>query len=278
MISTAIIVFREVLEAALIVTILMAATQGILNRGRWIGGGVAAGVFGAVVVALFAGAIANSFDGMGQEIFNAGVLLVAVLMLAWHNIWMASHAKELTANLKQVGRKINEGTLPLYSLAVASSLAVLREGSEVVLFLYGISAGGSSNLDMLSGGILGLIIGVATGVLLYFGMLRIPAQWLFRGTSWLIILLACGLASSAAGYLSQAGILPSQIPLWNTDGLLSEKSAVGQAMHIVVGYESRPTAIQLTFYLTTLIVISSGMIWANRSKEGMVANIQSSNP
>ncbi|AJQ92440.1 FTR1 family iron permease [Gynuella sunshinyii] len=265
MISTAIIVFREVLEAALIITILMAATRGVLNRGRWISGGVAGGVIGAFVVALFMGAIANSFEGMGQEIFNAVILLTAVCMLAWHNIWMASHAKELTTNLKHVGHQINEGTLPLYSLAIASGLAVLREGSEVVLFLYGIAAGGSSNLEMLSGGIAGLFIGAITGALLYFGMLRIPPQWLFKTTSWLILLMACGLASSAAGYLSQAGVLPSQIPLWNSDGLLSEKSILGELLHILIGYESRPTALQLSFYLATLVVITSGMIWANRS-------------
>jgi len=95
-----VIVFREVLEAALVVTILLAATRGLLGRNRWIGSGVAAGVLGAVIVAYFAGNIAEAFAGIGQELFNAGVLFIAVLMLAWHNIWMSGHAREMVANLK----------------------------------------------------------------------------------------------------------------------------------------------------------------------------------
>ncbi|MFH4620328.1 FTR1 family iron permease [Vibrio furnissii] len=205
MLSSAIIVFREVLEAALIVTILMAATKGLPGRTRWIFGGVTAGLFGALIVAFSAGAIASTFEGMGQELFNAGILLTAVLMLAWHNIWMSKHARELVAHLKQVSSQINDGSLPLYFLSVATGLAVLREGSEVVLFLYGIAAGGDSGLSMLTGGALGVIAGVIAGSLLYFGLLRIPTRWLFRVTGWMILFLAAGLAASAAGYLMQAG-------------------------------------------------------------------------
>lgn len=274
MLSTAVIVFREVLEAALIVTILLAATKGLPGRAKWISGGMAAGLAGAVLVALFAGVIAGAFSGTGQELFNAGVLLTAVAMLAWHNIWMSSHAKELVAHLKNVSSRITDGTLPLYFLAVASGMAVLREGSEVVLFLYGIAAGGSSSFGMLTGGALGVVAGMAAGVMIYFGLLRIPTQWLFRVTGWLILLLASGLAASAAGYLSQAGILPSQAPLWDTSHILSERTAVGQLLHILVGYQARPTAIQLGFYLATLIAISLGMSMVTRSQRAgrMAAN------
>lgn len=266
MLSTAVIVFREVLEAALIVTILLAATKGLPGRVKWISGGLAAGLAGAVLVALFAGAISSAFSGAGQELFNAGVLLTAVAMLAWHNIWMSSHAKELVAHLKNVSSRITDGSLPLYFLAVATGMAVLREGSEVVLFLYGIAAGGSSGLGMLSGGLLGVAAGIAAGTLLYLGLLRIPTQWLFRVTGWLILLLASGLAASAAGYLSQAGVLPSQAPLWDTSNLLSERSVIGQLFHILVGYQARPTAMQLGFYLATLVLISLGMSRVARSQ------------
>jgi len=264
MLSSAIIVFREVLEAALIVTILMAATRGLPGRGRWIGSGLVAGLLGAFIVALFAGTISGAFQGAGQELLNAGILLTAVLMLAWHNIWMSRHARELVAHLKQVGGRITEGSLPAYFLTVATGLAVLREGAEVVLFLYGVAAGGSSGMAMLGGGLIGVACGALAGVLLYFGLLRIPTQSLFRITSWLILLLAAGLAASAAGYLTQAGILPSQEPLWNTGDILSEKSLVGQLLHILVGYQARPTAIQLIFYLITLVSIGVGMKWMGR--------------
>ncbi|MGP8306645.1 FTR1 family iron permease [Vibrio sp. YIC-376] len=264
MLSSAIIVFREVLEAALIVTILMAATKGVSGRSRWIFGGVTAGLFGALIVAFSASAIASTFEGMGQELFNAGILLSAVLMLAWHNIWMSKHARELVAHLKQVSSKITEGSLPMYFLSVATALAVLREGSEVVLFLYGVSAGGDSGLSMLIGGVFGVVSGIIAGSLLYFGLLRIPTHWLFRITGWMILFLAAGLAASAAGYLMQAGVLTAQAPLWNSSAILSERSMLGQLMHILVGYQSRPTATQLAFYLVTIVVISSGMRWAGR--------------
>ncbi|MBL4246519.1 FTR1 family protein [Vibrio fluvialis] len=266
MLSSAIIVFREVLEAALIVTILMAATKGLPGRTRWIFGGVTAGLFGALAVAFSAGAIASTFEGMGQELFNAGILLTAVLMLAWHNIWMSKHARELVAHLKQVSSKVNEGSLPLYFLSVATGLAVLREGSEVVLFLYGVAAGGDSGISLLTGGIFGVISGIIAGALLYFGLLRIPTHLLFKVTGWMILFLAAGLAASAAGYLMQAGILTAQAPLWNSSSILSERSIAGQLLHILVGYQARPTAIQLTFYLATLVLISVGMRWASRSE------------
>jgi high-affinity iron transporter len=266
MLSSAVFVFREVLEAALIVTILMAATRGLQGRTRWIGGGLVAGLSGALIVALFADSINSAFKGVGQELLNAGILLTAVSMLAWHNIWMSRHARALVAQLKQVGARITEGSLPLYVLAVTAGLAVLREGSEVVLFMYGVAASGSSGSMMLSGAALGVVVGIAVGALLYFGLLRIPTQWLFRVTGWLILLLAAGLAASAAGYLSQAGILPSQAPLWNSSALLSEKSILGQLLHVLVGYQARPTAIQLGFYLVTLLLIAGGMKWVGNAQ------------
>lgn len=266
MLSSAIIVFREVLEAALVVSILMAATRGLEGRNRWIGGGVIAGLTGAFIVALLAGAISKAFGGAGQEMLNAGILLTAVVMLAWHNIWMAHHARDLISHLKNVGAQVGEGSLPLYFLSVAAGLAVLREGSEVVLFVYGIAAGGSSGLSIFAGGMFGIASGIAIGTLLYQGLLRIRAQSLFRVTGWMILLLAAGLAASAAGYLTQAGVLPSQPPLWDTGHLLSEKSLIGQLLHILIGYQARPRPVQLAFYLATVLLIVSGMRWASRRK------------
>lgn len=266
MLSSAIIVFREVLEAALIITILMAATKGIPGRTRWIFSGVTVGLFGALLVAFSASVIASAFEGMGQELFNAGIMLTAVLMLAWHNIWMSKHARELVTHMKQVSSKINEGSLPLYFLSIATGVAVLREGSEVVLFLYGVAAGSGSGLSMLTGGVFGVVSGIIAGFLLYFGLLRIPTRWLFRVTGWMILFLAAGLAASAAGYLMQAGVLTAQAPLWNSSAILSERSLLGQLLHILVGYQTRPTAMQLVFYLVTIVVISTGMRWASGSE------------
>lgn len=256
MLGSSIIVFREVLEAALIVTIILAVTRGVKFRGQWVSGGVVAGLTGAVIVAMFAGTISSMMDGVGQEIFNASVLFAAVLMLAWHNIWMASHGRELAQQMKAVGQKVSDGSLPMFALASAISLAVLREGSEVVLFLNGMAMAGSSSQDLYGGTMLGVFGGVLIGLTMYFGLLKIPMKHFFKVTGWMILLLASGLAASAAGYLEQAGILPiiaSQV--WDTSNILSEQSIIGQLAHTLIGYQAQPSGIALAAWIITFCSI-----------------------
>ena len=267
MLSSAVIVFREVLEAALIVSIILACTRGVLRRGWWVSGGIAAGLLGAVVVAVFAEVIAGSLEGVGQEAFNAGVLLAAVLMLAWHNIWMSQHGKELAARMSSIGNSVREGQEPMYALALAIALAVLREGAEVVLFLNGIAAGGAGVAGMAGGSAIGIALGVIAGYLLYTGLVRIPVKQFFSVTGWMILLLASGLAASAAGYLEQAGWVPAiKYVVWDTSSILSEQSLLGQLLHTLVGYQARPSGIQLVFYIATLISIFGMMKWVARKQ------------
>src|SRR5215813_5804197 len=154
MLGALLIVFREVLEAGLIVGIVMAATRGVPERGRWVTIGIVAGVLGAGIVAMFASAISEAFQGSGQELFNATVLGIAVVMLMWHNAWMARHGREIANEMRQVGTAVSEGAKPLTALAIVVGLAVLREGSEVVLFLYGIMASGTDGMSLFVGGVL----------------------------------------------------------------------------------------------------------------------------
>src|SRR6185312_14549928 len=142
MLAALIIVFREVFEAGLIVGIILAVTRSVPQRGLWITGGVAGGVLGACIVAMFAGLLSEAFAGSGQELFNATILLIAVVMLTWHNVWMSRHGRELAAEIKAAGEAVVAGRSSLAALAIVVGIAVLREGSEVVLFLYGILANG----------------------------------------------------------------------------------------------------------------------------------------
>jgi high-affinity iron transporter len=261
MLGSALIVFREVLEAALIVAIVLGATRGVAGRGRWVSGGILLGILGAVLVAAFAGVIADAMDGRGQELLNAGVLLAAVVMLAWHNIWMSAHGRELAAQMKQVGHDIVVGAKPLSALALVTLFAVLREGSETVLFLYSLSASGTENVSMLLGGVSGLLAGAVLGLILYRGLLAIPIGHFFTITGWLVLLLAAGLAANAAGYLNQAGLLPAiSQQVWDSGWLLQQESWLGTLLHILVGYNDRPMGIQVLFYAMTLTGISL-MMW-----------------
>ncbi|MFO1419374.1 MAG: FTR1 family protein [Candidatus Competibacteraceae bacterium] len=261
MIGTLVIVFREVLEAALVIGIVLAATRGVTGRGWWVGGGIAAGLFGSTLVAAFARGIAETAAGMGQEVFNASLLFAAVVMLGWHNVWMGRHGRELAHQMKAVGHRVRTGEQPLLALATVVSLAVLREGSEVVLFLYGIAAGGDAAMSMLGGGALGLLAGVAVGLALYLGLLRIPIRHLFTVTSGLIVLLAAGMAAQAAGFLIQADWLPAwRQPLWDASAILSDRSLPGQILHVLAGYNDRPAGMQVAFYFATLLLIG-GLMW-----------------
>ena len=257
MLSALLIVFREVIEAGLIVGIVLAATQGVPRRGMAVSGGVGAGVLGACLVAAFAGELAALFEGNGQELFNASILLLAVLMLTWHNVWMASHGREMARELKAAGHEVVTGKRTLAALGVVVGVAVLREGSEVVLFLYGIAAqGGTSNAALLAGGALGLGAGAVVSALMYFGLLTIPAGRLFQVTSGLITLLAAGMAAQAVLFLQNGGYIEIMTgTVWDTSWLLKEDSIPGRLLHTLVGYVEAPNGAQILAYLGTIAAI-----------------------
>jgi high-affinity iron transporter len=257
MLGALVIVFREVLEAGLIIGIVLAATRGLDGRGRMVTVGVVAGLAGAAVVALFAEAISNAFEGSGQELLNAAVLGTAVIMLMWHNAWMARHGREMAADMRAVGHDVTTGARPMTALAVVVGLAVLREGAEVVLFLYGIVAAGTSSGALLTGGALGLAAGGILTALTYYGLLALPTRHVFTVTTILIALLAAGMAAQAVQYLYNAGwveVLGKQ--LWDSSGLLPQDSMVGRLLHTLIGYTDRPTELQVIAYLVTLAVMA----------------------
>ncbi len=256
MLATAIILFREVLEAALIIAIVLGASRGVADRGRWVLIGVGGGLAGAAAVAGLASTASALLTGEGQALLNAGILLTAVGMLTWHNVWMSSHARELKAELSAVGAEVQSGAKPLAALAMITAMAVMREGSEAVLFLWAIAAGGEGRSAMGVGAVLGVGAGVLAGALLYRGLLRIPVRHFFSVTSWLILFLAAGLSAQAAGFLNQAGLLPALGQgLWNTSKWLDQNSLAGQILHVLVGYVASPSGIQILFYFATLCVI-----------------------
>jgi high-affinity iron transporter len=257
MIAALLIVFREVIEAGLIVGIVLAATTRVPERGRAVAMGVGAGIAGACLVAAFAGELAGLFQGSGQEFFNAAILLLAVAMLTWHNVWMASHGRQMARELKAAGHQVRTGERTLAALSIVVGVAVLREGSEVVLFLYGIAAqGGTSAAAMVTGGGLGLALGAVISALMYFGLLTIPAGKLFQVTSGLITLLAAGMAAQAVIFLQNGGWLEFfTSTVWDTGWLIKEDSITGRLLHTLIGYSEAPNGAQLIAYGVTVILI-----------------------
>jgi high-affinity iron transporter len=255
MLGALIVVFREAIEAGLIVGIVLAASRGVAGRVRYVVAGVIGGVIGAAIVAMFAGAISDLFEGAGQELFNAGVLALAVIMLTWHNVWMARHGRELAAQMRGLGAAVSDGSRPLTALAIVVGIAVLREGAEVVLFLYGIVAAGTNVADLLLGSALGLVGGATLSALTYLGLVSIPGRHIFFVTSVMIALLAAGMAAQSAQFADSAGLVHiGSATVWDTSRWLPEASLAGKLMHTLIGYTERPTVLQLCVYLATLAI------------------------
>jgi high-affinity iron transporter len=257
MLASLIIVFREAMEAGLIVGVVLAATKGVIHRGRWIAAGIGAGAAGAGLMAVFAGALSNAFQGAGQEAFTATILIFAVGMLTWHIVWMSSHGREMATELRKVGEAVRLGQRSLAALAVVVAVAVLREGAEVVLFLFGILAATHAGAPALVlGGFAGLALACAVSWVLYRGLAAIPLRHLFTVTNALIALLAAGMAGQAAAVLHSADLVPGWgEQLWNSSFLISDDSLVGRSLHALVGYSARPSGIQLAAWLATLVML-----------------------
>lgn len=265
MIAALVIVFREMLEMALVIGILLAATRGLAGSRRWIGVGIGGGLIGALIVAIFMEEMEASFNGSGEFMFNAIVLLLASGLIAWTVFWMTSHGRELSAKMKQVGASVKEGTLPYTALAVVSLSTVIREGSEAAFFLFGAAQtaqtdGWGAQTDgwgLMAGGVLGLVSALAIGAIVYAGMIRVPVRHLFSVAGWILMLIASGMASQAAMNLVTINWLPPLIDrLWDTSWLLPQSSLLGEVLHVLVGYDEGPSGIQFLVFVASLVTMA----------------------
>ncbi len=257
MLSAWVIVFREVLEMAIILGLLFAATKGVAGARRWILGGAGLGLLGALLFAIFMDEVESAVDGAGEFIFNAVLLGVASVLLAWTVIWMNKHGREMSQSLRQAGQSVATGEMPLKSLLLVSMAAVMREGGEAVFFLFGAMQMEDDAAAMLTGGLLGLASGALLGVVLYQGLIRIPMRHVFKVMGALLILLAAGMASQAANNLVLVDMLPSITDtLWDSSKLLSDESVLGELLHVLMGYDAQPSGMQVLVFVLTLGVVT----------------------
>ena len=268
MLGTAIIVFRETLEAALFVGIMAAATRGLAGRSRWLTAGVLAGSAGALALAAGAERIGALADGVGQDLLNAGILAVALAMLTWHCIWVSTRGAQTAADARALGSSFTQGQRAPWALMIVVALSVLREGAETVLFVAAYATG-SGPVGTVAGAVIGVLCGVSLGALIYLGLSRVPMKRMFAVTNTLILLLAASIASQLARALSQAGVINVWgQPLWDSSPLLRIDSFVGTFAHALLGYEAQPTGLQLIFYALAVLVIVSGARWARKAQAG----------
>lgn len=256
----AIVVFREVLEIALILGILTSASKEIVNRGRWILGGLFLGIIASILLALFTDKISSSLDGMGQEFFNGLILLSASFMIGWTVLWMQKHAKSLSGELKRLTHSVKEGRKPLYALSIVVLLSVIREGAEIVLFSYSYFVSGVGIYQIIVGIVAGLFCGSLLGLALYFGLLKAFGRYFFLISSWLLIFFASATASSGIRFWGDAKIVDPIIdPFIDLSSTLSQQSILGKFLHITIGYIDKPSLAQIITYFTVLVGLGVGL-------------------
>jgi len=258
-ISALVIVFREMLEMALVLGVLLAATKGMPGTRRWIGMGSIAGAGGAILFAVFMSEVENSFTGNGEFLLNAGLLMLASILIAWTVIWMSQHGREMAAHMRHVGQSVVEGELPKTALAIVSMAAVMREGGEAVFFLFGAAQSVQDDgFSILLGGFLGVLSGALVGYVIYRGLVHIPLKYVFGVVGWILILLAAGMASQAVQNLVMIGFLPPLMdPIWDSSGWLPADSFIGEILHVMIGYTDQPSGMQMLIFSLALIVIVS---------------------
>lgn len=265
MLQIAIVVFREILEIALIIGILSAATKDIKGHGKWIGSGLMLGILTSFFIAFSTDKISESLDGMGQEFFNGMILLAAAFMISWTTIWMQKHARSISGELKKLSNSVREGKKPLYVLLIVVFLSTLREGTEIVLFSYSYYLSGTKIFDIIMALLTGLICGGAIGLALYLGILKAAGKYFFTVTTWILVFLSAGIAAQGIGFWINAGLVPALgNPLFDISHILSEQSFLGKFLHMFFGYMDRPAGMQVVTYVVNLGLLVVGLKVAKR--------------
>ncbi len=257
LLTSVVIVLREVLEASLLISVL-SALSGVLGiHRRWIGWSLLFGLAGAVGYSFGVAAISDWFDGVGQEVTSAVMQLLIFLLLLIFTFLVA----------QDPGTQRFSGKLIVLVMAATVSLGVTREGFEILVYLYGFSADLPRFITILSGSVIGACIGISIGALIYYFVSALSYRLSLIAGLGLLALVAAGMLSQAVLLLIQADWLPSQFPLWDSSGWLPESSVTGQLLYALIGYEATPTALQASFYFGGLLLLLIVAVFAVRSRE-----------
>ncbi len=256
MFSTAIIVFREIVEISLIISIMAASTQGVKNRNYYLLKGILIGICGAIILAFFTTQLDKLFDGLGQEIFAIINILAAIILIGYTIIWMKKNSKELIDNIKLTGENVLNNLKPTSAIYLMIAAAVFREGSEIVLFLNGLYVANTPLNQITNGFALGLMAGMLFGLFLYKGLLaRLTYKYIFKVTSFLLTIFSATLASKLANFLAAANLISYlDTPIWDSSSFIEDSSILGRILHITMGYEANPTGLQVIFYFSTFVI------------------------
>lgn len=256
MIAEFIITFREALEAALVVGIILAYLDrtGNVKYNKHVYLGVASGIIASIIVGVVFQAFSVNLESIGlkEEIFGGIVTLVAALMITWMILWMLNQ-KHLRRQIeKRV--KVEVGERRALGLVLFTFTSVLREGFETVIFLSA-TVLSSGNISVI-GALGGIIAAIILAFILFETVMRVNIKLFFNVTSMLLILFAAGLTVHAIYEFQKGGLLPQQNQLWNTKNILDSNSSIGGIAHALFGYTDNPTLLELLAWAGYLLIVA----------------------
>lgn len=256
MVAAALLAFREGLEAALILGIVLSVLRRVgrhdQERMVWLGAGLAVLLSLAAGVGLYA--LGISLEGRAEEVFEGLAMLFAAGVLTWMIFWMNRQGRTIQEELELDVRRVatGGGRWAIFSLAF---VAVFREGMELALFLTA-AAFTATAAETVMGGLLGLAAAVVAGWLIFATTRRLNVQAFFRVTSILLIFFAAGLVAHGVHELNEAGIIPAVVEhVWDLNPLLDENSGAGQILKALLGYNGNPSLTEVVAYAGYWVVV-----------------------
>ena len=255
MFKIAIIIFRECLEIALLLGIILASTRHIQNSRIYIITGAMIGTVLASLFAFFVRTVNAAYGTEGDEIFDSCVILLATLIISWTVVWMQGYTQKIKNNLGKLSEKITAKTASKMLLIAIVAATILREGAEIILLVYSVvSTASLSAREYIMSLAIGSVSGFIVGTIIYTGLIKLPEKYIFKVCTILLILIAAGLAAEAAGILTSVGVIEVyRETVWDTSWLVDNNSITGKLLRITIGYDSKPNRMQLIFYFSTII-------------------------
>ncbi|HHJ35555.1 MAG TPA: iron permease [Gammaproteobacteria bacterium] len=252
--SSVIIILGEVLELSILGSLFLALSFRLKMSRHWIAYAVIAGIACGILYAISFDTASQWFDGFGQEVINAGILIGIYLSLLLFNATIFINDKK-------------PGTMKIIRWAMISGmvLAITRDGSEIFLYLSGFILSGESITPILTGSILGAGIGLSFGILIYYLFTNMTQDRARYVGYTLLLFVAAGMLSQAVRLLIQIDWLPAQNIVWDTSDWLDESSITGRLLYTLIGYEATPTPIEIQCYIAAIVCILVATIFARYS-------------
>lgn len=242
LVNSVIIILREVLEAALIISVLLAISQQLKVSRKWLVFALLIGLAGASIYATYIEIVSLAMEGAGQEVVNASLhlLIYGFIIMLIFSIKDRAYYRYM-----------------VFAMGSCVAMAIIREGSEIVIYMGGFISSPELFVSVSIGSIIGAGIGISIGVFFYYLITSMSLNNGVRFGLFLLILIAGGMILQATQLLIQADLIISQPPLWNSSSLISERSLIGQLLYAMLGYESTPTPIQVFCYGISLVVMTA---------------------